>query len=325
VLKAEAIVGPEMLVQYLGAHDRYQPECDLAYDNQLMVMLWSTLASRDVRLAEHALSRRRAAPAPTAWVSYLRCHDDIGWAVSDADAAAAGLGGFEHRRFLSEFFAGRFPGSFARGALFQENPLTGDVRISGMAASLCGIESAVAAGDEAELTLGLRRLESMYAVVFSFGGIPLIYMGDELAMPNDPGWAEDPAQAHDNRWMHRPRMDWDRAARRGDPSSVEGRAFRALQGLARARQQLLALRSGGTTEILPTGNRSVLAYRRVHPRSAPFLSLTNFSDVSQLVDAQIVARAGLTRPRLAHGSTPVDPGASGIELEPWSFAWLTGA
>jgi amylosucrase len=162
-------------------------------------------------------------------------------------------------------------------------------------------------------------------VVVSFGGIPLIYMGDELAMPNDPGWAEDPAQAHDNRWMHRPRMDWDRAARRGDPSSVEGRAFRVLQGLARARQQLLALRSGGTTEILPTGNRSVLAYRRVHPRSAPFLSLTNFSDVSQLVDAQIVARAGLTRPRLAHGSTPVDPGASGIELEPWSFAWLTGA
>jgi len=325
VLKAEAIVGPEMLVGYLGAHDRYRPECDLAYDNQLMVMLWSTLASRDVRLAEHALSRRRPAPAPTAWVSYLRCHDDIGWAVSDADAAAAGLGGFEHRRFLSEFFAGRFPGSFARGALFQENPLTGDARISGMAASLCGVESAVAAGDEAELTLGLRRLESMYAVVFSFGGIPLIYMGDELATPNDPGWADDPAHAHDNRWMHRPQMDWARAARRADPSSVEGRAFSALQGLARARQRLLALRSGGTTEVLPTGNRSVLAYRRVHPRSAPFLSLTNFSDVSHEVDAEIVSRAGLTRPRVAHASTAVDPGASRIELEPWSFAWLTGA
>ena len=325
VLKAEAIVGPEMLVQYLGAHDRYQPECDLAYDNQLMVMLWSTLATRDVRLAEQALSRRRPAPAPTAWVSYLRCHDDIGWAVSDADAAAAGLGGFEHRRFLSEFFAGRFPGSFARGALFQENPLTGDARISGMTASLCGIESAVAAGDEAELTLALRRLESMYAVVFSFGGIPLIYMGDELAMPNDPGWAEDPAHTHDNRWMHRPRMDWARAARRGDPSSVAGRAFTALQGLARARQELLALRSGGTTEIMPAGNPAVLAYRRAHPRSAPFLSLTNFSDFSQSVGAEIVARAGLTRPRIAHGSTAVDLDAPRIELDPWSFAWLSGA
>jgi amylosucrase len=335
VLKAEAIVGPEMLVQYLGAHDRYQPECDLAYDNQLMVMLWSTLATRDVRLAGHALSRRRPAPAPTAWVSYLRCHDDIGWAVSDADAAAVGLGGFEHRRFLTEFFAGRFPGSFARGAVFQENLVTGDARISGMAASLCGIESAVAAGDQAELTLALRRLESLYAVVFSFGGIPLIYMGDELALPNDPGWADDPGQAPDNRWMHRPRMDWARAARRSDPASVEGRAFAALRGLARARQELLALRSGGTTEILPSGNQSVLAYRRAHPRSAPFVALTNFSDATQSADTGIIARAGLQRPRLTHASTVVDRGAPGtgpdqtglarIELEPWSFAWLTGA
>ena len=194
-----------------------------------------------------------------------------------------------------------------------------------MTASLCGIESAVAAGDEAELTLALRRLESMYAVVFSFGGIPLIYMGDELAMPNDPGWAEDPAHTHDNRWMHRPRMDWARAARRGDPSSVAGRAFTALQGLARARQELLALRSGGTTEIMPAGNPAVLAYRRAHPRSAPFLSLTNFSDFSQSVGAEIVARAGLTRPRLAHGSTAVDLDAPRIELDPWSFAWLSGA
>jgi amylosucrase len=322
-------------VQYLGAHDRYQPECDLAYDNQLMVMLWSTLATRDVRLAGHALSRRRPAPAPTAWVSYLRCHDDIGWAVSDADAAAVGLGGFEHRRFLNEFFAGRFPGSFARGAVFQENLVTGDARISGMAASLCGIESAVAAGDQAELTLALRRLESLYAVVFSFGGIPLVYMGDELALPNDPGWADDPGQAPDNRWMHRPRMDWVRAARRSDPATVEGRAFAALRGLARARQELLALRSGGTTEILPSGNQSVLAYRRAHPRSAPFLALTNFSDATQAADPGIIARAGLLRPRLAHASTMLDSGAPGtrpdqtglarIELEPWSFAWLTGA
>ena len=232
VLKAEAIVSPDLLVQYLGGHDRYRPECDLAYDNQLMVMLWSTLATRDARLAEHALSRRRPAPAPTAWVSYLRCHDDIGWAVSDADAASAGLDGFAHRRFLNDFYAGRFPGSFARGAPFQQNPATGDARISGSAASLCGIESALAAGDADELTLAIRRLESMYAVAFSFGGIPLIYMGDELATRNDPRWHEDPAHGGDNRWMHRPPMDWALAARRGDPDSLEGRMFAAIRALA---------------------------------------------------------------------------------------------
>jgi amylosucrase len=325
VLKAEAIVGPELLVPYLGGHDRFRPECDLAYDNQLMVMLWSTLATRDVRLAEAALSRRRPAPGPTSWVTYVRCHDDIGWAVSDADAGAAGLDGSAHRRFLSDFYGSGFPGSFARGALFQDNPATGDSRISGMTASLCGIEAALAGGDPGGLTAAIRRLESMYAIAFSFGGIPLIYMGDELALRSDAGWAADPAHEHDNRWMHRPLMDWDAAARRQDPGSLEGRVFAAVRGLSAARRSLLALRSGGRTELLPTENRSVLAYRRAHPRSAPFLALTNFSDVTQAVDAGIIARAGLYEPAHVHSSTgQLSISAGRIELAPWSFLWLTG-
>ena len=250
-LKAEAIVSPDMLVQYLGAHDRFRPECDLAYDNQLMVMLWSTLATRDVRLAEAALSRRRPAPAPTSWVTYVRCHDDIGWAVSDADAAAVGLDGFAHRRFLTDFYAGRFPGSFARGALFQHNPATGDARISGMAASLCGIEAALETGDPDELTTAIRRLESMYAVAFSFGGLPLIYMGDELALRNDSGWARDPAHAHDNRWMHRPRMDWAAAARRHDPASSRA-GCSPPSGPGRGPALAAGAALGRRTEVLPT-------------------------------------------------------------------------
>lgn len=91
VLKAEAIVGPDQLVPYLGDHGVFRPECDLAYDNQLMVMLWSALAARDVRLPVHALRRRRPAPVGTGWVTYLRCHDDIGWAVADEDAWALGV------------------------------------------------------------------------------------------------------------------------------------------------------------------------------------------------------------------------------------------
>jgi amylosucrase len=287
-LKAEAIVSPEMLVQYLGAHDRFRPECDLAYDNQLMVMLWSSLATRDVRLASSALSRRR--------------------------------------RFLSDFYAGSFPGSFARGARFQDNPATGDARISGSAASLCGIQAALEARDGAALTAAVRRLESMYAIVFSFGGIPLIYMGDELALRNDPRWAQDPGHAHDNRWMHRPVMDWALADRRHDPESLEGQVFTAIRALAAARRSLLALRSGGRTEILPTQSPSVLAYQRVHPRSAPFLALTNFSDVTQWADAEIIARAGLAAPAHVHSTTGHLTISDGqFELPPWSFLWLTGS
>jgi glycosidase len=104
--------------------------------------------------------------------------------------------------------------------------------------------------------------------------------------------------------------------------------FAAIRGLIGARRALLALRSGGATELLPSENRSVLAYRRTHPRSAPFLSLTNFSDTTQHVDAAIIARAGLHRPRHAHSTAGGPVIAAGqmdrIELPPWSFAWLTG-
>ncbi|HEY6744124.1 MAG TPA: amylosucrase [Mycobacteriales bacterium] len=316
LFKAEAIVAPEMLVQYLGAHDRYRPECDLAYHNQLMVLLWSSLATRDARLATRALSRLRPAPAPTGWVTYLRCHDDIGWAVSDTDAAAVGWNGFEHRRFLARFYAGRHPGSFARGALFQENEATGDARTSGMAAALCGIE----AGDPS----GVDRLEMLYSVVFSFGGIPLIWMGDELGLADDPRWAEDPAHAADNRWLHRPPMDWAAAARRTDPSTVEGQVFGRLRALAAARRAQLALRSGGETVVLEPDDPHLLAYRRRHQRSAPLLALANFSDSWQSADLGLVTSAGLPDPVHVHSTRGrLDLGEGRLHLPPWGFAWLT--
>ncbi len=78
-------------------------------------------------------------PDDCAWVNYVRCHDDIGWTFDDGDAAALGINGYDHRRFLNEFYTGRFAGSFARGLPFQENPRTGDARISGSLASLAGL------------------------------------------------------------------------------------------------------------------------------------------------------------------------------------------
>jgi amylosucrase len=305
-----------MLVQYLGAHDRYRPECDLAYHNQLMVLLWSSLATRDARLAGRALSRLRPAPAATGWVTYLRCHDDIGWAVSDSDAAAVGWNGYDHRRFLAAFYAGRHPGSFARGALFQENEATGDARTSGMAATLCGI----AAGDPA----GVDRLETLYSVVFSYGGIPLLWMGDELGLGDDSRWAEDPLHARDNRWLHRPPMDWAAAARRADPATVEGQLFGRLRALAAARRGQLALRTGGETTVLAPDDPHVLAYRRRHERSAPLLALANFSDGWQSVDLGLAAAAGITEPVHVHSSRGrLDLGEGRMHLPPWGFAWLT--
>ncbi len=61
--KAEAIVGPRDLVQYLGQGRHAGRVSDLAYHNSLMVQVWSMLATGDTVLARHALAA--LPPTPT--------------------------------------------------------------------------------------------------------------------------------------------------------------------------------------------------------------------------------------------------------------------
>ncbi|HET6653487.1 MAG TPA: alpha-amylase family protein [Nocardioides sp.] len=235
ILLAEAIVSPDDLVGYLGQGEGAGKECQLAYHNVLMVSLWSALAEQNATLLTHTLRAMPPIPPSAAWLTYVRLHDDIGWAVTDENAGAVGLGGYDHRAFLSDFYSGEFPGSFARGEVFQANPATGDRRISGSLASLAGLELALERGDDEAAEFAVRRILLLHHLILTFGGIPLIYMGDEIGLRNDPAYAEDPDLADDNRWLHRPRMDWTAAARRTDPGSIEGRIFSELRRLVRLR------------------------------------------------------------------------------------------
>jgi len=281
--KAEAIVAPEQLTPYLGAGSPERHECDLAYNNQLMVLLWSSLATGDAELMGNALRRMGTIPRAAAWVNYLRCHDDIGWAVMPADAASVGWDNLSHRDFLLNFYSGEFPGSFAKGAIFQFNPVNGDGRSSGTAASLCGIERALADHDDVHLDLACDRLELLYAVVYAFGGIPLLYMGDELGLRNDPGYLADPSKADDNRWMHRPHMDWAVAERRHQPGTLEARLFTMFATLASARAGIGAIDAAGELVVHRSPDPHVLTFSRTHPAHGAFTMIANFGHRTAVV------------------------------------------
>jgi amylosucrase len=321
VFKAEAIVPPDLLVPYLGHGEPLRRECEIAYHNQLMVMLWSSLATRDGRLMSQALSRMIDIPNGTTWVTYVRCHDDIGWAVTDADAGSVGWDGWSHRHFLSSYYSGTFDGSFARGELFQQNAATGDARISGTAASLCGIEDALARNDSAALDTAIERLDLLYAFIFAFGGIPLIYMGDELAMLNDAAYLRDPDHAADNRWMHRPVMDWSAALQRTESASIEHRVFSNMRALVSARGAEPALHGNGRTHMVPLNDRRLAAFTRRAPSGELFVMIANFSD-----ETASLARADLPQVdhvRHAGGGAGLSLGA--VSLPPLSYIWLAGA
>jgi amylosucrase len=323
--KAEAIVSPHQLVAYLGAGRHQGKECDLAYHNALMVLLWSALASRRVGLMTHTLAAIPPAPPGAGWLTYVRCHDDIGWAVTEEDAAAVGESGHLHRRFLADFYAGDFPGSFARGARFQPDPASGEARTSGTAASLAGLERALEAGDAHEAELAIRRILLLHAVAFAHGGVPVIYMGDELGLRNDHEYERDPARRDDNRWLHRPPMDWVAAERRHDAGSVEGRLWSGLQRLIAARRGTRAVHVQGATRPLATGNDHVFALLREHAGER-LLLLANFTEDPQPVPVAAAHDRGLaiTRAAAEPDGRPLAVHGDVLTLAPYQYAWLRG-
>lgn len=318
--KAEAIVAPEELTPYLGAGDPERHECDLAYNNQLMVLLWSSLATGDAALMTNALARMGEIPTRAAWVDYARCHDDIGWAIMPADASSVGWDSAGHRDFLLDFYSGAFPGSFATGAIFQYNPETGDGRTSGTAASLCGIERALADGDRVHLDLACGRLELLYAVVYAYGGVPLLYMGDELGLCNDPSYLADRAKADDNRWMHRPRMDWDVAARRHVEGSLEARLFTTFATLARTRAGIGAIDATGQLRVVATGDAHLLCFTRTHPAHGRFTMVANFGHRTAVLPLADLGATGA----VVHRSAAATITAGGVaQLGVNGYLWLT--
>jgi amylosucrase len=291
----------------------------------LMVLLWSSLASGRVALMTHTLRAMPPVPPAAGWITYVRCHDDIGWAITEEDAEAVGLDGYLHRRFLADWYAGDFPGSSARGTRFQPDPRTGEARTSGTAAALAGLQAARADGDDAAVELAVRRLLLLHAIAFAHGGLPLVYMGDELGLPNDPDWDADPAQRDDNRWMHRPPMDWEAAERRGDRASVEGRLWDGLRRLVAARCATRAVHAQGRSEAVWTGNDHVFGLYRERAGER-LLVLANFTAEPQPVRVAVALERGLDLAERAPApdGRPLRVEGDFARLAPYQYTWLRG-
>jgi amylosucrase len=315
LFKSEAIVHPDRIAEYIDLR-----ECQVSYNPLLMAELWEASATKDARLLSLSMRKRHRLPAGCAWVNYVRCHDDIGWTFADEDAAELGIKGGDHRAFLNSFYLGEFPGSFSRGVSFQYNPSTGDRRICGTAASLAGVERAATEGAAEDLDTALRRVLLLYGVAFSAGGIPLLYLGDELGSLNDYRYEDDPAMAADSRWVHR--LGWnDRlAAARNDASGIPGRVHAGLCTLARHRKAH-AVFGAQAASVIETGCRAVLAFRK--QAAGEILTVVgNFSDRPVELDATVANQMFAGRQGLDLLSGRLVLPDERVELEPCELLWI---
>jgi amylosucrase len=312
--KAEAIVAPRDLVPYLGVGRHKGREANLAYHNNLMVHYWSSLATRQTALMTYTLKTHFPENFRNAcWATYIRCHDDIGWAITEEDAVAVPhVSGPGHRKFLADFYAGKHLGSFARGGIFQENAETGDRRNSGAFASLAGLESAKT---ESETSTAIDRILMGVALMASFGGLPLLYMGDEIGLTNDHSFADEPAHAHDNRWMHRPKMQWRKL------SATQAKIFAGTKHIITRRKVVKHLAANNPTKIRDAGNPAIFAFMR-ESDEGPLLGLFNFTELWQNVPDGFARAQGITKFHDALSDALVSTPNHQLQIPPYGRIWL---
>ncbi|MBQ9264219.1 MAG: alpha-amylase family protein [Clostridia bacterium] len=312
LLLGEVVMEPSKVAPYFGTVEK--PECHLLYNVTTMATLWHTVATRDVRLLAHQLQQVFALPRAYTFLNYIRCHDDIGWGLDYGFLSQFGWQEVYHKQYLNDYFTGKWPGSPSRGELYNDDPRLGDARLCGTSASLCGIETARESGDPAALEKALRLDEMLHAFILTLSGIPVLYSGDEIAQENDHSYHDNPLKAADSRYLHRGNFDWDKADRRTDEKTVEGKMFVSLRQMEEKRLAHPVFDAMADAWLLPTENERVLGLGRYF-EGEKLLALFNFDredQVAWLRDLEEYTDL-ITGETLDAGAVPVPAGG---------FRWL---
>jgi len=292
---AEAIVAPVEVIKYFGEDAIIAKECEIAYNATFMALMWDGIATKNAKLLYLGLKNLPTKLERATWLNYARCHDDIGFGFDDADVRAAGYEPYAHRQFLIDYFSGQYDDSPARGMVFSRNEATGDARISGSLASLAGLEAGLETGDPQLISDAIGRIILLHSLILSFGGIPLLYNGDAIGVLNDYSYQDDEGKSDDNRWIHRPKINWERADSRNKKGTAEFAIFNALKKMIAIRKETSAFADFNNREIIDVDNEHLLCFIRFDYQrpSERVLVVANFDENPQYLDLYLLRSNGI--------------------------------
>lgn len=292
---AEAIVAPTEIIKYFGEDAINAKECEIAYNATFMALLWDAVATKQTVLLTKGVEDLPEKLDRATWLNYVRCHDDIGLGFSDKAIIEAGFDPVSHRRFLVDYYTGRYPESNARGFAFGVNKKTGDARISGALASLAGLETALDYQDQSAIENAMMTIILLHNLIMSFGGIPLIYYGDAVGTLNNDSYLQDENKMHDNRWVHRPTLDWEVMALRNEPGTVQQRLFSQIKQLIAIRKEISAFADLNNRELITLENPHLFAFHRFVQTGmhSKVVVVANFDTSPQSVPLQSFRQKGL--------------------------------
>lgn len=312
LLLGEVVMEPSKVAPYFGTVEK--PECHMLYNVTTMASTWHTVATRDVRLLKRQMDKLAELPQDYVFLNYLRCHDDIGWGLDYEWLSQFGISEIPHKKFLNDYFTGKFSGSNAKGELYNDDPKLGDARLCGTTASLCGIETALAQKDEDKLEKAVDCDIMLHAYMLTQSGIPVLYSADEIGQLNDYSYHDNPDKSADSRYLHRGKFNWTLAEMRNDSKTIQGKIFQSITRLEAIRAKNEVFGTSAEFCTVYTGSDSVLGVYREYGNQK-LLAYFNFSG-----DKQTVYFDGFKSGKDLFSNEEI----SGImaQLKPYGFLWL---
>ncbi|MGI9547533.1 MAG: alpha-amylase family protein [Flavobacteriaceae bacterium] len=325
VLLAEAIVAPLDIIKYFGQGTMRGNECEAAYNATLMALLWNSIATKKTLLLYKNLINLPSKPAEGTWINYIRCHDDIGLGFDDRFIHEVGWDATSHRRFLLNYFSQKLEWSPSIGQIFMYNPKTGDGRVTGSSASLLGLEKGLKTKDEQMVQQAVDKIVMLHGIILSYGGIPMIYAGDELGALNDYTYLNQKDKRDDNRWLNRPIHDWTAAEAIKQKGSITARIYQRIKRLIELRKANIALAEYQPAILHEPNNSHVFVYERKSDSGKSILVLCNFDEKEQLIDSSWIAALGYVKKSKYFDLITAQEGKmnSGLlNLKPFENLWL---
>ena len=325
VLLAEAIVAPKDIIKYFGEENRTGNECEIAYNASLMALLWNSIATKEIGLLHKSLTNIPEKPKDCTWINYIRCHDDIGLGLDDQFILEMGWNPQEHRKFVLDYYCQKLEWSPAKGLLFMYNPKTEDGRITGSAASLLGLEKGIEEKDNSLIKESVDKIIILHGIILAFGGIPLIYAGDEIATLNDYSFLKDKSKKGDNRWVNRPYQDWDVIADIEKKESPQAKVFFALKKLIALRKKHLFFADENNIELHYSSNNHVLVFERKREKEDGVLIICNFNTSTEVIDGSFIKKLGYLKNQefkdlITSKKAKLNSGF--LKIEPYELLWL---
>ncbi len=324
ILLAEAIVAPVEIIKYFGEGAKKGNECDVAYNASLMALLWNSVATKKTGLLQKTLTNIQKKPSDCTWINYIRCHDDIGLGLDDLFISEMGWNPQGHRKFLLDYYCQNLDWSPSKGLLFMYNPKTGDGRITGSAASLLGLEAGLTKNDKELIDESISKIIMLHGIILAFGGIPLIYAGDEIGTLNDYSFLRDKTKKEDSRWVNRPLQDWEKIGQLKNKKLPQSRIFHALKKLISIRKKHLVFADRDNFQLHYSGNDHILVFERFFDKDG-VLVVCNFDQAPQVINGSWADKLGYVKDSQYKDlvlEKKVELSSGFLEIAPYQMLWL---